>query len=114
MNGLVSMPPCHEKAAGQNVRRPVIHPVFPWPYCFSMKNCNFTAGLRMFVDRFRLPPPSRLLVRMGVHWLNGLATLVEPSRTYCPPFEPFTALRFNVVPLTLMLVNSGCGVRSRT
>ena len=34
--------------------------------------------------------------------------------TYCPLFEPFTALRLSVVPFTLMAVNRGCGVRSRT
>ena len=64
----------------------------------------------MFVDRFRLPLPLKLLVNIGVHWLNGFATLVVPSSTYCPPCTPFVALMFSVVPLTLMLVTcTGCG-----
>ena len=68
----------------------------------------------MFVDRFRLPPPSRLLVKIGVHWLNGLDKLVVLRSTYRPLFDPFVALMVNVVPLTLMDVNCGWGVRSRT
>ena len=67
----------------------------------------------MLVDRLVLPLLLKLLVKMGVHWLNGAATLVEPSKTYDPLCTPFVALRFNVVPLTLMLVIRGCGVRSR-
>ena len=64
----------------------------------------------MLVDRFRLPLPSKLLVNIGVHWLNGFATLVVPSSTYCPPNAPLVALMFSVVPLTLMLVKCGVGL----
>lgn len=60
--------------------------------------------MMMFVDRFRLPLLSNLLVNIAVH---GPDTLVEPSNTYCPLTVPFTALRVRVDPITLMLVKCG-------
>src|ERR1017187_2915247 len=64
----------------------------------------------MLVDRFRLPPPSKLLVSIGVHWLNGLATLVVPSKTYWPLAAPLVAVRFRVIPDRLTLVIRGAGL----
>src|SRR5579859_5903673 len=75
-----------------------------------IKNCRGKVGLMMLVDKFRLPPPLKLLVNIGVHWLNGLARLVVPSSTYWPPDTPLVALIFSVDPLRLMLVKcTGCG-----
>src|ERR1035437_113760 len=64
----------------------------------------------MLVDRFRLPPPSKLLVSIGVHWLNGLATVVVPSKTYWPLAAPVVAVRFRVIPDRLTLVMRGAGL----
>jgi len=63
----------------------------------------------MLVDRFKLPLPLKLLVNIGVHWLNGVVKLVVPSNTYRPLPTPFVALMLKFVPFTLMLVKcAGC------
>ena len=68
----------------------------------------------MLVERFRLPLPSNELVNTAVHWLIGRVRFVVSNSIYVPPIAPFVAMRFNVVPLTLMLVMCGFGLGSVT
>ena len=59
----------------------------------------------MFVERLRLPLPSNVFVRSGVHWLIGNRRLVLPTNTYCPLGAPPEPVIVNVAPFTLMLPN---------
>ena len=63
----------------------------------------------IFVTRSKFPLPLKLLVSIGVHWLNGSRRLVLSISTNCPPSAPLVAVIVNVVPFKLTSVICGVG-----
>lgn len=51
-------------------------------YCDRMKTCRDNAGLRILVDRLKLPLGANTFVNNGVYCARGRATFVLPSTTY--------------------------------